>query len=167
MNAAAEAIAHLVGSGWVSAAAHRPRDEAIPRPLAGAPDGLVDWVSAFASLSAPDDAVWFLSLADYDDQTDDAFAWNAFETLSLEAAATECEAARVREFWSAHVPILLGVRGHYAYLAVRADGAVVHGEEPEFEESTVVAESLAGFLASLGDESRDRHELVTRLVFGP
>ena len=162
---AARAIASLVSAGWAYDPAP-PLGVALPAPLAGASDALLAWASSFSGLSSSDDAVWFLGLREYVAHGSDDFAWNAFETLSFEAAVSESERSAITEYWSAHRPILLSVRGEYSYLAERADGAIVHGVEPEFEESTVVAESIESLLASLAGPAQNQHALVEELLFG-
>lgn len=164
-NAAVDAIARLERAGW-SVDPTRPTGTGSPCALAGASDALITWVASFSVLLSPDDAVWFLSRDDYADQPQDGFAWNAFEALSLEAAGTARDAAEISEYWRVHRPILLSVRDHYAYLAERFDGAIVHGAEPEFEESTVVAANLAELLGALAAQGPDLHGLAAQLLFG-
>lgn len=126
----------------------------LPLALAGAPDALTEWAGSFSRLTRADGAVWFLSADDYRGTgtgtgtgTDaDAFAWDAFASMSREAAIAGEQLAEVELFWRRHWPILLSVRDHYCYLAIRDDGAIVFGEEPEFEEVDVVAGSLAELL---------------------
>ncbi|WP_396041459.1 hypothetical protein [Aeromicrobium sp. UC242_57] len=89
--------------------------------MQGTSETLVAWMSSFSELSSPDDAVWFLGRGDFDARSGEGFAWNTFEMISAEAADTKQEAADVADFWSAHCPILLSVRGGYSYLAVRSD----------------------------------------------
>lgn len=127
---------------------------------------LVDWCSSFSMLSAPDGSVWFLSLTDYNSQLTDSFAWNFIEELSLQAATSASETSEITKFWRTHLPILLCVRGTYAYLAVRNDGVVVHGEGPVFEETTVVAVSIEALLHHLGTRPTRGQGLIEHLVFG-
>ncbi|WP_161605231.1 hypothetical protein [Pimelobacter simplex] len=117
----------------------------------------------------PEDAdAWFVS----DDATgsgsdgsdSDGFAPDEFERISLEAAVGPEQEEAVREFWRGHRVVVMSVRGEYAYLAVRQDdGAVVHGAEPEFEETTVVAGSLAELRAQVAGEM-PLHPLVARTI---
>ncbi|EDK4067349.1 hypothetical protein GGC09_01250 [Listeria monocytogenes] len=45
---------------------------------------------------------------------------------------------------------MMSVGGSYEYYAIALnDGSVVHGSEPEFEESLVVADSFADFLLKI------------------
>lgn len=142
----------LQDRGWVfeaSAVADRAAGVGVPEPLRDAPPEFVAWATSFTRLSSADDAVWFLSAEDYRDPVPEAFAWNAFGQLSLEAAGSDAQRAHIARFWRRHWPLLLAVRGHYAYLAVRDDGVIVHGEEPEFEETTVIAQDLATLLSAV------------------
>ncbi|WP_053353220.1 hypothetical protein [Leucobacter musarum] len=150
---ATRAIANLGGAGW----RYRPSvpaESGVPNALENASPALMTWVNSFSELSSSDDAVWFLSRDDYAVEDADGFAWNACEMLSLEAANTAAAAAEVTAYWRECTPILLSVRGDYAYLAERADGVIVHGTEPEFEVSTVVAPDLTTLLNAL-DEPGD------------
>lgn len=170
MDVTTAAIAALRAAGW------RFEPPAVPRTRRSegtgpAPVDAVHWGSAFSRLSSPDDAVWFLALEDYAgapasaaEAADDGFAWNAFERLSLDAAAGDPDRAAIRAFWGRHLPILLSVRGPYAYLALRDDGVVVYGEEPEFEETEEVAPDLGALLREISDPPRDHASRVARLL---
>lgn len=84
---------------------------------------------------------------DFREDTGDGFRWNEWEAMSLDAADTEAEMSAVKRYWSQHFPLVMAVKSGYAYFAVRAaDGAIVHGVGPEFEDSTVVAASLDVFV---------------------
>lgn len=162
MSVEEAAIAALRAAGWRFAAPETRGPDASTDAM-GASDA---WAASFSRLSSADDAVWFLSREDYRESVNDAFAWNTFETLSREAAATESETERVADFWRRHRPILLSVRGRYAYLAVREDGTVVAGEEPEFEETHVVAGDLGGVLRMIAHRSFPETGALDRLLFG-
>lgn len=131
----------------------------MPVALVGASPALLTWVDSFGELSSSDDAVWFLSREDYSVENADGFAWNACEVLSREGANTAAAVAEVTGYWREHTPLLLSVRGYYAYLAERADGAIVHGAEPEFEVSTVVAPDLTTLLNALAQPGGPNAEL--------
>ncbi|MFJ6530940.1 hypothetical protein [Microbacterium sp. NPDC091662] len=122
-------------------------------------------MSSFLLLSNSDETVWFLSRHDYSNVAEDAFAWNECEQLSIQAATTEDEVVAVSRFWERHVPILLSVRDGYEYLAVRDDGAVVHGAEPEFEEAVVVFSQLEDLLKYIIACPTARNGVVERLLF--
>ncbi|QKT13254.1 hypothetical protein [Rhodococcus sp. W8901] len=109
------------------------------------------WSSAFGRLSNADETVWFLSAGDYSAVGEDAFAWNEFEIMSLDAAETDEQASAVVRFWDRHLPILLSVKDGYSYVALGTSGEgagrVILGEEPEFEESVPLADDFDEFLA--------------------
>ncbi|OYD61061.1 hypothetical protein [Rhodococcus sp. OK302] len=150
---AENAIAALRAARWMREAAD---DSGVAMPLsryeAITPDFLTWWTS-FARLSSADETVWFLSASDYVGADGDVFAWNEFELISLDAAETAEEASAVVRFWDRHLPILLSVRNGYSFLALVTAGAgagsVVHGEEPEFEESVPFTASFGHLLETL------------------
>ena len=112
-----------------------------------------EWVEFLNSISvcvSPDETVCFLCMNDFSRHDDDAFRWNEFELISLQAAIEENNAewqSSIVKFWDNHLPICLSVAGEYEYYAIRmSDGFIVHGSEPEFEETTDVAPSFARFM---------------------
>lgn len=146
-------VARLRAAGWATTPPATSSQDDLPM-LAGFPRDVATWVSSFSSLVSPDEMVWFLSAQDYAGKSDGAFAWNEMELISRDAAMTHEQEISVRQFWSHHLPVLLSVRDGYSYVAVRADGVVVYGEEPEFEEVEVVAPSFASFLDAAGRPGR-------------
>ncbi|WP_051662564.1 MULTISPECIES: hypothetical protein [unclassified Microbacterium] len=140
-------------------------EDGVPSALHTAPETVVDWASSFSQLSNADETVWFLSRHDYSSGAEDAFAWNEFEQLSIQAATTDDEAVAVARFWKRHLPVLLSVRDGYEYLAVRDDGAVVHGTEPEFEEAVVVFSQFEDLLRYIIARPAARNDVVERLLF--
>ncbi|WP_262001192.1 hypothetical protein [Microbacterium sp. Mcb102] len=140
-------------------------EDGVPSALLTAPDTVAGWASSFSQLSNADETVWFLSRHDYSTGTEDAFAWNEFEQLSIQAATTDDELVAVARFWERHLPILLSVRGGYEYLAVRDDGAVVHGTEPEFEEAAVAFSHFEDLLRYIIARPAARNDVVERLLF--
>ncbi|WP_417506212.1 hypothetical protein [Microbacterium sp.] len=154
----------LQESGWM----YEPppsTEDGVPSALHTAPEPVIRWVSSFSQLSNADETVWFLSRHDYSTGAEDAFAWNEFEQLSIQAATTDDELVAVARFWERHLPILLSVRGGYEYLAVRDDGAVVHGTEPEFEEAVVVFSHFEDLLRYIIARPAARNDVVERLLF--
>lgn len=159
------ATGRLQESGWM----YEPplsTQEGVPSVLHTAPETVVRWVSSFSLLSNADETVWFLARPDYSTGAEDAFAWNECEQLSIQAATTDDEAAAVSRFWRRHLPILLSVRSGYEYLAVRDDGAVVHGAEPEFEEAVVVFSHFEHLLRHIIARPARRDHVVDGLLFG-
>ncbi|WP_146115432.1 hypothetical protein [Microbacterium sp. MYb62] len=154
----------LQEAGWMYEPP-RSAEEGVPSALHPAPEPVIRWVSSFSLLSDSDESVWFLSRSDYSTGAEGAFAWNEFEQLSAQAATTDDEAIAVSRFWERHVPILLSVRDGYEYLAVRDDGAVVHGTEPEFEEAVVVFSDFEDLLRYIIARPTARNRIVERLLF--
>lgn len=167
MNGIAPTIADIVAAlrrhGW---RIEPPAQATVPARFAARfavplPDALVAWMGAFASCVDPADRAWFVTLdgirADLESEGEgEGFAFDAFERMSMEAAAGDAVArAQVETFWRRHVPLLLSVQGSYQYFALVLDGerrgSVVYGCEPEFEETETVADSLAAFLQRLVD----------------
>jgi hypothetical protein len=116
-------------------------------------------------LSNSDETVWFLARDDYCTGAEGAFAWNECEQLSIQAATTDDEAFAVSRFWERQLPVLLSVRDGYEYLAVRDDGAVVHGAEPEFEEAVVAFSHFEDLLRYIIARPAGRNDVVERLLF--
>lgn len=154
----------LQEAGWTCEAPLSTED-GVPPALHTASETVVRWVSSFSLLSNSDETVWFLSRHDYSTGAEDAFAWNECEQLSIQAATTDDEVVAVSRFWASHVPILLSVRDGYEYLAVRDDGAVVHGTEPEFEEAVVVFSHFEDLLKYIIVRPAARNGVVDRLLF--
>lgn len=140
-------------------------EDGVLSALHTAPEPVIRWVCSFSQLSNADETVWFLSRPEYATGAEDAFTWNEFEQLSIQAATTDDEAVAVARFWERHVPILLSVRDGYEYLAVRDDGAVVHGTEPEFEEAVVVFSQFEDLLRYIIARPAGRNDVVERLLF--
>lgn len=154
-DAAARAIAQLQNEGWQFVpAATRQTDAPETSPSMSAAQ--VQWCSSFATLSAADDAVWFLSYDDHIESADE-FAADEFETMSTDASESEAEKAAVAAFWARHHSLLLSVRGDYEFLAVRDDDWVVHGTGADFESTSVIARSLDDLLRAIA--ARDTRAL--------
>lgn len=59
----------------------------------------------------------------------------------------------IKEFWNNHLPIIMSVKGDYSYYAISImSGSIVQGEEPEFEECEIVADSFEEFLREIINE---------------
>jgi hypothetical protein len=109
----------------------------------------LDLISQYEILSNKEDNIWFLSVKDYLKKNDgEGFAWNEFELQSLESAE-ESQRDNILQFWKIHLPFLMGVKNGYAYAAIVLEGpdkgAIVTGNEPEYEETTKIAANLEGF----------------------
>ena len=117
------------------------------------PAALASLISSFSRCLAPSEEAWFVSVDDVSSPLrGEEFRFNEFEIISLEAAGQDQQSiASIRSFWDAHFPFYIAVNGEYQYFAVvlsgLQQGCVVYGYEPEFESCSVVAPSLAEFLA--------------------
>lgn len=114
------------------------------------PDDFKAFLGMVDTLISSDEKAWFLSVNDYNGNSDLAFCWNEFEKLSLDSAETDNEwKQEITKFWDRYLPIIISVRGEYLYYAIdttSSNGAVVYGLEPEFEEVTEIANSFKEFL---------------------
>lgn len=124
--------------------------ECISRRYNNPPAEWVEFLNRICICVNPDETAWFLCIDDFNKQGDDTFRWNEFELMSLQAAIDDDNAEwqnSIVKFWDNHLPIYLSVAGEYEYYAIRiSDGFIVHGVEPEFEETTNVAPSFARFM---------------------
>ncbi|MFD1884683.1 hypothetical protein [Paenibacillus wenxiniae] len=120
------------------------------------------WIQSVQTLVAPHGQAWFLTAADYREHRNDdiahqgaAFAWNEWESMSLEAAGDDADwQQQIRSFWDRYVPIVMIVQPEYAFYAIDThsrDGAVIYGREPEFEESDEIAASFEQFMQRIMD----------------
>jgi len=117
------------------------------------PQNVEDFVTNLETAVSPSETAWFLGLPDFSCTGSSAYRWNEWEELSLTAATEDRQSSdAIRRFWDQHFPVTMSVKSGYAYFAVRmADMCVVRGDEPEFEETIVVASSFLGFLNLLAD----------------
>jgi hypothetical protein len=104
------------------------------------------FLKQFEQITNKGDTAWFNSIEDFNGETDTDFKWNDFELQSLDALADdEEEVENIKNFWNNHIPILMSVT-EYEYLAVCLEsdkyGEIVHGVEPEFEETTKVCDNF-------------------------
>lgn len=117
------------------------------------PDLWFRFIEEVQALFSADETIWFLCASDYDTRLDHAWQWNEWEELSLKNAGDDEKwRTEIKAFWDEHLPIVLSVREGYAYYAISmADGSVVYGSEPEFEECAPAASSFTEFLERLMD----------------
>lgn len=119
------------------------------------PADYLDFLQSFARLEAADETTWFNSIHDFDSSNSSSeFAWNEFELQSLEALSGDTQSLTlIRGFWDAHLPVALSVKQGYAYFAIGvADhnwGQIFYGEEPEYEEAELVANSFSDWINAL------------------
>ena len=118
------------------------------------PNDLFYIINTFKCIVAPNDSSWFLTLLDYSGTSESAYKWNELEVESLDSAIDDTEwQQEIKDFWDNHFPFFISVKDGYSYLAIRQkDGAVVFGEEPEFEETTKITDSFDSFMNILAEE---------------
>lgn len=107
-----------------------------------------EFLRVYKEAVSADETTWFLCCDDYNGTSESAFKWNEFESLSLEAAGDDSEwQEEIRQWWDKKLPIIISVRNGYSFYAIDLErGGIVRGEEPEFEETEVVADSFFDFL---------------------
>jgi hypothetical protein len=109
------------------------------------PDDYVALAETTRSAVHPGGGAWFLTVQDYSGTSDSAFRWNEWELLSAECCDGDSRwQAEIVSFWDRHFPIMMSVGKGYAYWALERETlAVVGGTEPEFEDTSIVASSVA------------------------
>lgn len=114
------------------------------------PDSFLHFLEHFKSITSKDDTTWFICGGDYNDDSDDAFKWNEYELMSLEAAESDSDWKKdIEKWWSDKLPFLMSVKDGYSFYAIdlgENNGAIIKGEEPEFEEAYIVADNFEDFL---------------------
>ena len=146
------------GSEWTIAKRKKARDingEANPiyRSVHKLPNNFIQYLKAYESIHNAADTAWFLMLEDYCGESDSAFAWNEFQIQSLDSALDEADKEKIRNFWNCKLPFFMSVKSGYAYAALDLSessfGAVVIGQEPEYELVEKIADSFDDFLLTL------------------
>lgn len=126
------------------------------------PADYLNFLQSFYKLETADETSWFNSVHDFNSSNSSSeFAWNEFELQSLEALSGDAQSLTIiRDFWDAHLPVVLSVKQGYAYFAIGvADhnwGQVFYGEEPEYEEAVLVADSFANWMKALMEGSLEK-----------
>jgi hypothetical protein len=114
------------------------------------PEDLSDFICETKKVCSPNIKSWFLTSEDFNGTSGLAFAWNAWEILTLDSARKSRDeqwAASIRSFWDEHFPIFISVKGEYAYFAIeKGTLKIVNGIEPVFEETVFVTDSFADLL---------------------
>lgn len=148
-----QALVALAKAGWSIQETPSPR--ALPpefaRRYGWLPAEVTEYLASLRQGAAPHDRAWLVTSAEIHGDSDSAFAWNQWELDSLEAAEGDDDwIGSITAFWDDHCPLYISVDGRYAYLAIRrADGRIVGGSEPEYEETEPVADSLPEMLDRL------------------
>ena len=108
-----------------------------------------DFISMFKKCENQSATKCFLTPYDYLPHEEDykGFRWNEFEILSLEWNDND---SSIISYWDCHLPIVLSVDGEYSYYAINTvNGNIVEGYEPEFEDSSVVADDFNTFIRKI------------------
>ena len=136
--------------GWQVELLDRP--QGLPEEVSGRypwiPADYAQVIARAKTIVSPDETAWLLTAHDFSGTGARAYAWNEWERQSLEAAGDDSAwQDEIRTFWNRHFPVLTSVKSGYAYLAIdSATARVVSGEEPEYEETEVVAGSMKELL---------------------
>jgi hypothetical protein len=93
---------------------------------------------------SPDEKAWIVTSSVFHGATDIAYAWNEWESQSLEACSDdESLAEDIKHFWDIHCTLIMSVNSGYSFLALNTETLqVVQGEEPEYEDASVIAATL-------------------------
>jgi hypothetical protein len=105
------------------------------------------------SCIASDYKSWFLTSKDYNRVSEDPFAWDFIEELTLENCPLPEDIkfyTLALAFWEETLPILLCVQGGYEYLAIKTSGqnkgAIVYGYGLEPEGESIISPSFEDFI---------------------
>lgn len=138
---------HLAAHGWTVL---RPTPTSTPAAAPGDAYGYSAFLATFTELHNANQTRWFLSAADHDCTADSAFPWHTLRDISMEAALDDAGRQAVLDFWKQHTLIYMSVAGDYEFLAIERDsGRIVHGIEPEFEDTREVAPNLAALFEDM------------------
>ena len=128
-------------------------ENAVLNKFKNIPSGFIGILEEFCNISSKDDTTWFLCGKDYTEKTDESFNWNEFELMSLEAAEDDEEwKTEILDWWKGKLPFVMSVKDGYSYYAIDLEdnrGAIIFGQEPEFEDAVVVAKDFDDFIEKL------------------
>ncbi|MBR6158380.1 MAG: hypothetical protein IKQ27_15605 [Lachnospiraceae bacterium] len=111
------------------------------------PETWYDFIAKFRLCQNRDFTKWFLTPLDYKNDRNEGFRWNEYEMQSLEWCDGDDQ---IIAFWNTHLPIFRSVDGEYSYYAIdTANGNVVYGCEPEYEDATIVADDFNAFIGQI------------------
>ena len=117
------------------------------------PVEITDFIGSLALAVSQSERSWFVTSDELLEATDSAFKWNQWELDSLIAAEGDDEWQRnIRAFWDDCFPLVISVDGDYSFVGIqrRSHGhMIVGGREPEFEETEVVADGIAGLVMGI------------------
>ena len=150
-------------NGFTITLREKPKElsEDILKRYKNIPSEYLRFLKQFEQIINKEDTVWFNSIEDFNEETKTDFNWNAFELMSLESFEdNDEESDNIRNFWNNHIPILMSVR-EYEYLAICLEssryGEIVHGLEPEFEETTKVCDNFEQLTALMEKSSENQY----------
>ena len=111
------------------------------------PQKWYEFINRFRVCQNRDFTKWFLTPYDYNNDLNEGFRWNEYELQSLEWCDDD---SQIIAYWDTHLPIFRSVEGEYSYYAIdTTNGNVVYGVEPEYEDSTVVADDFDIFISGI------------------
>ena len=117
------------------------------------PITFINILKEYSNISSKDDTTWFICEKDYLDESEDAFRWNEFELMSLEAAEEDEKwKIEIKDWWRKKLPFIMSVSGGYSYYAIDLEenkGTIIFGREPEFEDAIVVAKNFDEFIEKI------------------
>lgn len=142
------------GSGWNVELSDEKRElsKNITERYKYIPGDWIDFIQCFKVIANGADNIWFNLPGDFENSgNDDAFRWNEFELISLEAAGDDEDwQAEIRGFWDNYLPVVMSVADGYHYYAIGIrTGGIFEGREPEFEEIEIVAPSFTDFIENI------------------
>ncbi|MGL4453330.1 MAG: SMI1/KNR4 family protein [Sarcina sp.] len=112
----------------------------------GIPNQYYRFLEKISGMISPNEKTWFLCENEYNNNSKNAFNWNEFELISLEAAEEDVEwKSEIISWWNKKFPIVMSVDNGYSFYAIDLSnnkGNIVRGFEPEFEDVEVVAENI-------------------------
>lgn len=149
-----EYLTILIKKGWTVEEQHRDINdlpECVKNRYNNIPSEYIDFLCNIERCIDPRETMWLLGIDDFKRQDKNAFRWNEFEIISLESAIDDIKwQYEIKRFWDEHLPICYSIDGEYEYYAIRmTDGVIVHGIEPEFEETEDIADSFEKFIEML------------------
>jgi hypothetical protein len=148
--------AALRARGWTVETREPPvrRTPAVLRRYPRLPADFLEMLATFRRVHHSDETRWFTMLEDYEGTSGLAFAWDEWERLELDAVPEERDS--IEQFWSRFCPFAADVRGDYAFLALdTADGRIVGGYAPDFQDVGPVAPSLRDLLEGVSASTLD------------
>jgi hypothetical protein len=152
-------LGRLEQAGWQVERLAQPRalaDDILRRYPRIPPDYRV-FVESLGSAVGPGETSWLVTSGEFNGTASTAWAWNAWEQQSLEAAGEDRSLIEeVRAFWDRHLPIVMSTKSCYAYFALDLETRqIVQGEEPLYED---VGDPVASSLEELFRLIADRDE---------